>query len=234
MFKQFLFGTTWLLAGLLIGIAGSNFAQQKGLELQAERGTCHHHQAVDGTFYQSKYQTNNQLNPNCSGIALAGLFDDERGWRVSYQDFGTIRARDNRFTRLDEEAHLPVLPACNHTTLSGCMASMYGQGSMKGVSFSLTRRWPVKGVDLLGEAGLLFFNSEFHAWAQNDHDKQVVYAAKEECKWISCPPDLVLGGGLRWKSFYVMARKNFSVGHRAQSLTDFNVTEVKIGVAIPL
>lgn len=27
MFKQVLFGTTWLLAGLLIGIAGSNFAQ---------------------------------------------------------------------------------------------------------------------------------------------------------------------------------------------------------------
>src|SRR5258706_1573450 len=124
MFKQILFGTTCVLGGLLLGIAGSNFAQQVGLEFRVETGTCHAHVSTDGQFYQSPYQTNKQLNPNCSTISLSGMFDEYRGWRIGYHDFGTIRARDNRFMRLDSEARATTGP-CDPKTLKGCKGTMY-------------------------------------------------------------------------------------------------------------
>lgn len=231
MFKQLLFGTTCLLGGLLIGIGVTAFSQQKGLEFRAEAGTCHHHVSTDGLFYQSPYQTNNQLNPGCSTLSLAGMFDDYRGWRIGYHDFGTIRARDNRFMRLDSEARATTGP-CDPSTLHGCKGSMYGEGNMKGISFSLTKRQPFHGIDLIGEAGLLFFESSFNAWASKDEDGKVLYVVEKGS--ILNLPNLVLGGGVRWKDFYITARRNFSLQHRAQSLTDFNVTEVMAGVSFPL
>lgn len=229
MFKQILLSITWLLAGLLIGITGSNFAQQRGFEARAETGTCHQGQAPDGMFYQSPQVTNNQLNPACSVLSIAGMFDDVRGWRIGYHDFGTIRARDNRFMLRDDEIRSKNRN-CEPMTGSGCMGTLYGEGYMKGVSFSLTKRQPFYGVDLIGEAGVLFFESGFNAWAVTDHDGKCLYVREKSS--VFNLPDLVLGGGVRWKDFYVMARKYWPMGHRAQSLTDFSVTEVTVGIAL--
>jgi hypothetical protein len=228
MFKQSLLLATGFLAGAILTVAINPLAQQKGQEFHAEKGTCHQGQAPDGMFYQSPQVTNNQLNPGCSAFSLAGMFDDVRGWRIGYHDFGTIRARDNRFMVRDDEIRSPNRN-CNPQTGSGCMGTMYGEGYMRGVSFSLTKRQPFYGVDLIGEAGVLFFESGFNAWAKIDHDGSVAFAREKSSAFNL--PDLVLGGGVRWKDFYVMARKYWPMGHRSQSLTDFSVTEVTVGLA---
>lgn len=231
MFKHALIGTLCFTAGLVSAVALSSRAQQRGLEAHAEAGTCHHGQSPDGMFYQSPQQTNNQLNPACSNFSISGMFDDVRGWRFGYHDFGTIRARDNRFMRRDDEIRSHTGP-CDPATLSGCKGSMYGDGYMRGFSVALTRRYPFHGIDFLGEAGVLFFESEFNAWASKDEAAGTLYA-KEKSSYRNLP-DLVLGGGVRWKDFYVMARRYYSLGHRAQSLTNFSVKEVTAGVSFPL
>ncbi len=231
MFKQLLRDLSLVLVGFAVAVAYSSIAQQKGLEFRAETGTCHHHVSTDGLFYQSPYQTNNQLNPSCSTLSISGMFDEYRGWRIGYHDFGTIRARDNRFMRLDSEVRATTGP-CDPKTLSGCKGTMYGEGIIKGLSFSITKRQPFYGIDLIGEAGLLFFESSFNAWASKDEDGGTLYAVERAS--IFNLPNLVLGGGVRWKDFYINVRRNFSLQHRAQSLTDFNVTEVMAGVSIPL
>jgi hypothetical protein len=221
------------LLGVVLCVGIQGFTQQKGLELQAETGRCYYHKSPDGMFYQARYQTNNYLDPACNSFAISGMVDDTRGWRIAFHDFGTIRARDNRFIlRDDEYAHPPSTP-CDTQTNSGCYGSMYGEGTNRGVSFSLTKRVPIQGIDLLGEVGLLFFNSEFHAWAQKDSDHQILYA-KEESSWKVSPPAPLFGVGVRWENLYIMARRYVSLGHRAESLTDHNVFEFSAGVAIPL
>lgn len=227
-----LVGIVAFLAGISVAITSSPRAQQRGTELRAETGTCKHDVATDGLFYQSPYQTNNQLNPSCSTVSLAGMFDETRGWRIGYHDFGTIRARDNRFMRRDDEVRAVTGP-CDPATLSGCKGTMYGDGYMRGVSFSLTKREPLRSnIDFTWEAGLLFFESEFNAWATKDEAPGILYVTERSS--IFNRPDLVLGAGLRWQDFYITARKNFSLQHRAQSLTDFNVVEVMAGFAFPL
>lgn len=226
-----LVGVISFAAGVAVSVSVGSRAQQTGLEIRAEKGTCKHGVSPDGMFYQSPYQTNNQLNPNCSAVSIAGMFDDVRGWRIGYHDFGTIRARDNRFMRRDDQARATTGP-CDPATLDGCKGTMYGDGYMRGFNFALTKRVPVGVIDFNWEAGLLFFESDFNAWASKDEDGQVLYV-REKAGFMNLP-DLVLGGGLRWKNLYVMARKYYTFGHRAQSLTDFTVTEITVGIAIPL
>lgn len=230
MNKQILIGSLCFMAGLVSAVGITSFAQQKGLEFRAETGNCNYGRSPDGMFYQSTQQTNNQLKPGCSAFSIAGLFDDVNGWRIGFHDFGTIRARDNRFMRRDDEIRATTGP-CDPATLSGCKGTMYGEGGMKGVSFSYTRRFPIKGIDVLGELGMLFFESDFHAWASKDEAPGTLYATEKSS--IFNRPDLVMGAGVRWKDFYVMGRKYTSLGHRAQSLTDNSVFEVTAGIAFP-
>lgn len=226
------------LAGALLGaifcVGIQGWSQQKGLEIQVESGTCHYGEAKDGTFYQSRYQTNNQLSPSCNNISLSGLFTERLGWRVGYHDFGTIRARDNRFIRRDDEYAAPPATPCDPATVSGCYGSMYGEGHNWGLSVAGTYRYPLtQSLDLLGEAGLFFFNSSFHAWAQKDEDSGVLYAS-EYSSFMGSPPAPILGLGLRWKYLLVMARHYESLGHRAQSLSNHEVNELTLGLAFPL
>lgn len=210
------------------------FAQQTGLEIQVETGKCHYGESPDGMFYQGRYQTNNQLNPPCNNISLSGLFGQRIGWRVGYHDFGTIRARDNRFIRRDDEYASPPGTPCDPNTASGCYGSMYGEGHNWGLSVAATYRYPLtKSVDVIGEAGLFFFNSAFHAWAQRDEDSGLMYV-DEGSSFRDSPPAPILGLGLRWKYLVLMARHYHSLGHRAQSLTDHNVNELTVGLAVPL
>lgn len=222
-----------LLVGLLLPIQG--LAQQRGLEFQVETGTCEYERSPDGMFWQSPQQTNLQLAPACKNASIAGLWGKSQtwGWRLGYHDFGTIRARDNRFMRRDDEIYSRP-SGCNPATLSGCMGTMYGEGHNWGISAALTGQYRIgRDFALIGEAGLLFFNSAFHAWATKDEDNGILYA-REFSSFRDSPPAPMIGVGARWKYFGVMYRHYESLGHRAQSATNHDVDEVTLTAALPL
>jgi hypothetical protein len=224
---------TSLAVGFLIGlsVALTINSHSQGLELQAEAGQCHYGLQRDGTFYQSDRTTSNDLRTACGSLAIAGRFDELRGWRVAYMNLGTIRSRDNHVTQWDEERAQP-LPPCDPVTKHGCTAVMHGEGRNYGFLFSLTKRFPMEHFDVIGEAGLFFFRSKFNAWATRDEDGG--YSSVSESAGFRKPPAPVLGIGVRKGPFHLMLRHGWSLDHRALSLTDHSFTQLMAGISLPL
>lgn len=221
----------WIFIGFALAVGFMAKSQDSGLSVHFEVGRCKHEAAKDGTFYQSNLQTNNQLQPSCFSLGLGGQFNALWGWKVAYHDFGTIRARDNHVTQRDVDA-FKATASCNPSTKEGCTARMDGEGKNTGLSLALTRRVQMDGFQFVGEGGLLFFSSKFHAWAVAEDTGNVSYV--DEHSPYSRVPALMGGVGVQWKQLYLMVRKAKSLGHREQSLTDHSLTQIVVGVQVPL
>ena len=231
-----------LLAGMLTGFAlavsWSSFSEEKvnlgsGMTLDLEAARCVHGIARDGTFYQSMRDTNNSLSTNCFSIGVSQKLYDRVGWRIAYHNFGTIRARDNKVTQRDEDAFRYPLPPCDPRTTEGCTGTMSGEGETRGISISATYDIPLAhGFRIITEGGLLFFSHKFNSWAWNDDSGKLFYI-NERSRFTDAPAP-ILGLGIQWQHFYLMARKVIEVGHRAQSLTDQSLDQLALGVRIPL
>lgn len=94
MFKQILFGSTWLLAGLLIGIAGSNFAQKSVLDgkttFDLGAGECRYTRAPNGTWRQDEFQNSARMVDNCQSLGFS--FQPVHDWTfgIHYVSLGSV------------------------------------------------------------------------------------------------------------------------------------------------
>lgn len=222
-------GAGVFLAGLVAGLAVALAINSFSVELQIEGGSCKYGPAKDGTFYQSDRLTNNALRTHCYQVGLAGQFKDSLyGWRVAYQNLGSIRTGPNDVTDYDEEAfgHLPQ--SCDPVTKHGCTAVMSGSGHNYGFTFSLTRRFPFKYFDVIGEAGLFFFRGRFDAHAVRNEDGGVSEVS-ENSSYLK-PPAPLLGLGIRKGPVYAMYRRGWTLDHRELSLTDHSYQQLTVGL----
>lgn len=224
-------------------------------ELQAEYGQCRLGQSKDGDFWQSGKATSNHLTTPCASLGLAGKFGASRwGWGLAFIATGTFESSGNVATFRDDEAGHNFSPSDCQDNGRGCMTVHHGSGDLKGIRVKLTRSFDLGNhLEAIPEMGLLFNRIFWRDEADWYGSSPARFCTNAECvrlrsqpelpgnydhsEWkdvFRAAPSLSPGITLRYRQVYLSLRRDIPMGGRPLSLTDGSMTELMIGVALPL
>lgn len=171
--KQLLIGTACLLAGFVLGIAGSSIAQKATLDIGS--GECRYTAAPDGQWYQKEYRNSVRTIDNCGSI---GLSLENRSWTfgLHYASLGSVSIDAQAVTCPEDDCNktrdtskdfyrAECKPAFNG---DNCAYNWASGGNAKGVL--ATAAWRAFGFGALGfdiRGGLYFHQLKYAAVVEN-------------------------------------------------------------------
>lgn len=239
MFKQILFGTTCLLGGLLLGIAGSNFAQ---VSIEAGYADCRHTSAPDGQYYQKNQEFSQQLKSGCGKVGLSYKLSSDWILGVDYVSLGTARTEATAIAFAGDDAsnfHAGT-DAYRAECLSGptgnCAYQFRTSNKVYGFNFSAAyRMFNLGPVEFYGKGGLYLHRLVLHAQVEPT-------TCRDNCPWTIRMEQAanrvtpMWGVVARWKYLYVSWERYENIGvHSPVTAGIKGSAEVKtIGVSIPL
>jgi hypothetical protein len=119
----------------------------------------------DGTWFQSQYETHNDLKSGSWRIAVRDHFPRSRhfGWSIGYSDLGSFSGNNHASVWDDEAGRIPEDgSACSMENKShGCLAWFRGTGKAKGMTLGLTADQRIGPVTVGAELGAFFFRSHY-------------------------------------------------------------------------
>jgi hypothetical protein len=180
MFKRILFGTTWLLAGLLIGITGSNYAQQSILDgkttFDLGVGESRYTRAPDQQWWQAEHQNSVRTVDNVQSIGFSFQANNDWTLGLHYASLGSMSIEAQAVTCPDDDCHgkrdtskdffrADCKPAMNQ---DNCAYRWTSGGNAKGALTTAAYRafnMGALGFDLRG--GLFFHQLKYSAVVEN-------------------------------------------------------------------
>jgi hypothetical protein len=150
------------LAGVVCSVALQSLAQPR---LEVGLGQTKFHAREDGTWWQSQYETHNDLTSASWRLALRDYFTGSRhfGWSLGYSYLGSFSGH-NRASLWDEEVgRIPADgSACDFENKShGCLGWFNGSGKARGVTLGLTADRTIRGLTFGVEGGVFVFRSSY-------------------------------------------------------------------------
>lgn len=239
MFKQALLGTTCLLAGLLIGIAGSNFAQYR---VEAGVGTSKAAKPADGTWYQDSLEHHLQLKDRSWSIGISGeTWLKDLRWAGRYVNFGQFSTRAKANADDNDNAALrgtvssnPNRPACANSFSADCQYNWNGQGSMYGFLATLgAEPFTVGPIHVGLEAGAFLYKA---TWRERispidcPNNQCWEMQIDKRTGWQVGPE---FGLTARWDYLYIAARR-FGGPDKITAGFSGPVRQFEVGLSVPL
>lgn len=150
------------LAVLLLLYGSSAFAEPK---LELGIGQTKFHAREDGTWFESQYETHNNLISGSWRVSLRDHFPTSKhfGWSVGYSYLGEFHGHNHASLWDSEAGKIPEDgSACNYANKShGCMAWFNGSGKARGITLGLTADQKLKGLTVGVEGGIFIFKSSY-------------------------------------------------------------------------
>lgn len=119
----------------------------------------------DGTWWQSQYETHNDLKSRSWRVAVRDHFrgSSRFGWSVGYSDLGRFSGNNHASIWDSEAGKISEDDSqCQPSNFShGCMAWFRGAGKAKGITFGLTADHKLGPVVVGVEGGLFVFRSSY-------------------------------------------------------------------------
>lgn len=167
MFKQILFGTTCLLGGLLIGIAGSSFSQ---VRVDVAAGQGRYQASPAGQWWQPDQNNQNRYKDNQSvEMGLSGKINPTFGWAVRYVNLGRAHTRATAVTTPSDSGQRdkskdPSRSECKQAfNEDNCLYHWSGDGgSSPGINLSGTAQLLTLGrLSFEGELGAYLYKMKW-------------------------------------------------------------------------
>jgi hypothetical protein len=137
-----------------------------GPKLELGIGQTKFHAREDGTWFQSQYETHNDLTSASWRLALRDYFTGSRhfGWSLGYSYLGSFSGHNRASLWDDEAGRIPADgSACDFENKShGCLGWFDGSGKAKGITLGLTADHTFKGLTLGVEGGVFVFRSSYN------------------------------------------------------------------------
>lgn len=202
-----------LAFGWLAGVAMSVSVQSRAEpQLELRLGKTKFNAREDGVWWQSQYETHNDLTSSSYKIGVSDLFPRQKGntyrlgWRLAYTYLGKFSG-NNHATIWDSDVGVPGDDSQCHieNDAHGCMARYRGHGEAEGVALGATLERNIGPLVVSVEGGPFYFRSSYDVLVTYPRGFNVFPAGSTRAYNHATGSHLTWYGGIRaaHKFFYV-------------------------------